>query len=193
MPHRKSSMFVVLIAVSACLLLAFALLGATPKRRTASARGPALAKRGEYLVTVTGCNDCHTPGTFYGAPDFHRMLSGSEVGWIGPWGVVYARNLTPDAETGLGKWRASEIVSTIRTGLTPDGRHLAPIMPWMDFAKLTDADANAIAAYLKSIPAVSHKVPDAVPPDQAAGVPGVTFPPPPAWDAPPGGGPAGGK
>jgi len=52
--------------------------------------------RGRYLVTLMSCNDCHTPGYFYGAPDTTRRLSGSDIGWIGPWGVVHARNLTPD-------------------------------------------------------------------------------------------------
>src|SRR5689334_8822018 len=56
------------------------------------------AARGGYLVSIAGCNDCHTPGTFYGAPDHARLLSGSEMGWAGPWGTVYAANLTPDRE-----------------------------------------------------------------------------------------------
>ncbi|HEU4765605.1 MAG TPA: hypothetical protein VFT93_08150, partial [Candidatus Eisenbacteria bacterium] len=47
-------------------------------------------QRGQYLVTVLGCHDCHTPGTLYGAPDMSRQLSGSELGWQGPWGVSYA-------------------------------------------------------------------------------------------------------
>ena len=82
--------------------------------------------RGEYLTTIMGCNDCHTPGTFFGAPDFGRKLSGSELGWVGPWGTTYARNLTPDAETGIGSWSADDIVKTIRTGQRADGTEVLP-------------------------------------------------------------------
>lgn len=55
-------------------------------------------ERGEYLAIIGGCNDCHIPGAFYGSPDFDRRLAGAEMGWVGPWGTSYARNLTPDAE-----------------------------------------------------------------------------------------------
>ena len=140
--------------------------------------------RGKYLVTVMGCNDCHTPGTFYGAPDMKRFLPGSEMGWAGPWGTVYAANLTPDAETGLGKWTEAEIAKAIRTGNRPDGRQLAPIMPWMNFANLTDADANGIAAYLKTLPPVKHAVPAPVAPGETPKGPVLVMPPPSAWDAP---------
>lgn len=140
--------------------------------------------RGKYLVTVMGCNDCHTPGTFYGAPDMKRFLAGSEMGWAGPWGTVYAANLTSDPQTGLGKWSEAEIAKTIRTGNRPDGRQLAPVMPWMNFASLTDADALAIAAYLKTLPPVTHAVPAPVAPGETPKGPVLVFPPPSAWDAP---------
>ena len=142
------------------------------------------AERGKYLVTVMGCGDCHTPGTLYGGPNMSRYLAGSELGWTGPWGVVCARNLTSDPETGLGKWTVEQIAHAIRTGNRPDGRQLAPIMPWMNFANLTDSDATAIASYLKTVPAVSHKVPEPVPPGQTPSGPALVFPPPSAWDAP---------
>src|SRR5262249_18358274 len=90
--------------------------------------------RGTYLVTGMGCTACHTPGTFYGSPDPARFLAGSELGWSGPWGVVYAANLTPDPETGIGYWTAAELAKAIRTGNRPDGRQLAVIMPWQNFA-----------------------------------------------------------
>ncbi|HZI88914.1 MAG TPA: c-type cytochrome [Candidatus Polarisedimenticolia bacterium] len=140
--------------------------------------------RGKYLVQITGCNDCHTPGYFYGAPDTTRLLSGSELGWKGPWGVSYARNLTPDPSTGIGPWTESDIVTAVRTGKRPDGRQLMPPMPWPDFAALTDEDAGAIAKYLKSIPPVTHKVPDILGPDAAPTGSIMAFPPPSAWDAP---------
>jgi mono/diheme cytochrome c family protein len=73
--------------------------------------------------------------------------------------VFHGPNLTPDNETGLGTWSETDIVTAIRTGVRPDGRELAPIMPWRAFANLTTPDAKAIAAYLKSLPPVSNKVP----------------------------------
>ena len=102
-------------------------------------------ERGKYLVTFGGCNDCHTPGYFFGKPDMGRFLGGSEVGFELPgMGVFYGPNLTPDDETGLGKWSTQEIVTAITKGQRPDGRMLAPIMPWHAFANLTPADTLAI-------------------------------------------------
>jgi mono/diheme cytochrome c family protein len=142
--------------------------------------------RGRYLVTIMSCNDCHTPGYFYGAPDTNRRLSGSDVGWVGPWGVVRARNLTPDSATGIGTWTKEQIVTALRTGNTPDGAQLAPIMPWMNYANILDeGDAMAIAAYLKSLPPVTHKNLDRIPPDGKETGALIHFPPPPAWDVPP--------
>ncbi len=150
-------------------------------------------ERGEYLTTIQGCNDCHTPGTFYGDPDFNRKLSGSELGWVGPWGTTYARNLTPDPETGLGNWSEDDIVKALRTGQRADGSVVLPPMPWQMFSNLTDEDAYAIAAYLKSLPVVSHKVPDKLPPGTKPAKNDWVLPEPLAWDAPrtpPGGAPA---
>ena len=125
-----------------------------------SARAQDPVARGKYLATFGGCNDCHTPGYFFGKPDETRALSGSEVGFEIPGlGVFHGPNLTPDKETGLGNWAAEEIVTALQTGVRPDKRILAPIMPWKALAQLTKDDATAIVAYLKSIPAVSNKVP----------------------------------
>ncbi len=147
-------------------------------------------ERGKYLVTIMACNDCHTPGTFYGAPDFERFLSGSELGWVGPWGVVYAANLTSDPETGLGQWKPEQIAMAIRSGNRPDGRQLAPAMPWLNYSNLTEDDALAIAAYLKTLKPVKHAVPKPLPPGEAPKGPVLAFPPPSAWDAPRTGAPA---
>ena len=116
--------------------------------------------RGKYLVNFGGCIDCHTPGYFFGKPDMARALGGSEVGFEIPGlGVFYGPNLTPDKDTGLGNWTKAQIVTALQKGQRPDGRVLAPIMPWKAFANLTKRDAEAIAAYLKSLPPVSNKVP----------------------------------
>jgi mono/diheme cytochrome c family protein len=125
-------------------------------------------ERGKYLVTIGSCTDCHTPGHFLGKPDTARHLGGSEVGFeIPEVGTFYGPNLTPDKATGLGSWSERDIVTAIRTGKRPDGRTLAPIMPWVALADLTDSDAEAIAAYLKSLPPVSNKVPGPFAPGEA--------------------------
>jgi mono/diheme cytochrome c family protein len=117
-------------------------------------------ERGAYLVSVAGCGDCHTPGYFLGQPDFARALAGSEVGFEIPGlGTFYGPNLTPDRQTGLGAWTEAEIVAAVTTGVRPDGRILAPAMPWMGYANFTPEDAAAIAAFLKSVPPVSNEVP----------------------------------
>ncbi len=117
-------------------------------------------ERGKYLTQLGGCTDCHTPGNFLGHPDMAKYLGGSDVGFAVPGlGVFVGPNLTPDTETGLGGWTVQQIAAAITTGARPDGRVLAPVMPWPSFAHLTKADALAIAAFLKTLPPVNHKVP----------------------------------
>ena len=148
--------------------------------------------RGKYLVTVAGCNDCHTPwhvGAKGPEPDMTRMLSGhpqnanlppppklpegpwtvtaaaTNTAWSGPWGVSFTANLTPDPETGLGKWTQRNFTDTIRTGRHMGrGRPILPPMPIPMYKNFTDADLQAIFSYLQTIPAVKNKVPEPLPP-----------------------------
>lgn len=137
------------------------------------------AARGKYLVQLGGCNDCHTAGYLLGKVDTSRYLGGSDVGLEVPGlGVFVAPNLTPDKDTGLGNWTKQEIVTAIRTGVRPDGRVLAPIMPWRGLAALTNADADAIADFLESLPPVVHKVPGPFGPNEKVPVPRMTVVPP---------------
>jgi len=138
--------------------------------------------RGKVISFSSGCQDCHTPGTFYGATDTTRMLSGSELGWEGPWGVTFPRNLTPDAETGIASWTEEDIITAFRTGHRPDQTQIMPPMPWPAYALMSDEDAHALAAFIKSLPPVHHKAPDKIPPGVKFNGPRLTFPPPPAWD-----------
>jgi hypothetical protein len=152
--------------------------------------------RGKYLVTVGGCNDCHTPwklGPTGPEPDMSRMLSGhpeqqamppapklpagpwatsvaaSMTAWSGPWGVSFTANLTPDPETGLGKWSEKDFIDTIRTGRhLGRGRQILPPMPWFNYAEMTDDDLRAVFAYLKSIPPIRNRVPEPLPPATAS-------------------------
>lgn len=116
--------------------------------------------RGKYLATIGDCIDCHTPGYFFSKPDMTRYLGGSDVGFeVGDLGVFVGPNLTLDKETGLGAWTPEQIATALTTGVRPDGRILAPIMPWRALANLTKPDVQALVAYLRSLPSVSHKVP----------------------------------
>ena len=169
------------------LTLVTAVSCTTPASKQAEEDKPATMtplQRGEYIATISGCNDCHTPGAFYGGPDFKRQLSGSEVGWRGPWGVSYARNLTPDLETGLGTWTNVEIERALRSGVRKDGTPILPPMPWPSLSRLTPDDMGSLIAYLKSLPPIKHKVPTDVPPNGMAHGPTLDLPAPSAWDAP---------
>src|SRR5215475_1168157 len=142
------------------LLAAVAALTAAVPMTPAGAADPAQVARGKYLVTIASCHDCHTPGYFLGKPDMARYLGGSDVGFELPgMGVFVGPNLTPDKETGLGSWTDAQVVAAIQKGTRPDGRMLAPIMPYHAFANLTPQDAQAIVAFLRSLPPIENKVP----------------------------------
>jgi mono/diheme cytochrome c family protein len=169
---------------------------AAPKGGAATGKTKDLIARGEYLVTIGGCNDCHTPwrmGQNGPEPDLSRMLSGHPAtlempsapqlpegpwggavaktltAWSGPWGVSFTANLTPDRETGLGSWTEKDFVETIRSGRhLGRGRQILPPMPWFNYAKATDEDLKAIFAYLRSIPPIENRVPEPIPPAATA-------------------------
>ena len=94
-----------------------------------------------------------------GKPDPAGYLAGSDQGWAVPMGVFWPSNITADPETGIGKWSEADIVKLLRTGMTPEGREVAPMMPWRAYKTLTDADVHALAAFIRSVPAVKHAVP----------------------------------
>ena len=158
----KISGRVAMASTAAIAALAAVLIAACSKEQPA-------ADRGKYLVTIAGCNDCHTPGYFFGKPDMARFLGGSDVGFEIPGlGAFAGRNITPDKETGIGTWTTDEIVTALQTGKRPDGRMLAPIMPWHAFANFTKDDATAIAVYLQSLPPVKNAVAGPFGPGQQA-------------------------
>lgn len=141
-----------------------------------------VVERGKYMVGLLGCGSCHTNGALVGAPDMGQLLAGSDTGiaWSNPLavpnpGIVYPANLTPDMETGIGTWTLAEIVAMIRTGVDKHSGQTLPVMPWPSYSNIQEDDANAIAAYLLSLPAVSHRVPANVQPGQRARAPFVHF------------------
>lgn len=170
-----------------CVTPALFIFGAQKVKRPVI---PDPVARGKYLVTFGGCNDCHTPLKLTSAgpvPDLARMLSGHPhdpklpspdlkpgpwfaatagmTAWAGPWGITYAANLTPDANTGLGIWTEDMFVKAMRTGRHMGaGREILPPMPWRNLGALNDEDLKAIYAYLRTIPAIANQVPRSVSP-----------------------------
>jgi hypothetical protein len=117
--------------------------------------GPAARQRNGQ-----GAHPFDHSGDLLGKPDLTRTLAGSEVGFGIPGvGVFVGGNVTPDKETGLGDWTTEQIIAAITKGAMPDGRKLFPVMPWPELAHLSADDAQAIAAYLKSLPPVKNAVP----------------------------------
>ena len=142
----------------------------------AACGSPAAAQddRGAYLVSIMDCSGCHTPGALIGAPDMDRALSGGDVGFeIPALGIFYPPNLTSDA-SGAGSWTADEIIAAVTKGVRPDGRQLAPVMPYHAYAALTSDDAQALAQYLKKTAPIANQVPDPVGPGEAPPLPYLT-------------------
>lgn len=134
-----------------------------------------VTSRGEYLSRIMDCGGCHTPGALTGSPDQTRKLSGSQIGFQVPGvGYTYPPNLTTDLRTGIGAWSEVEIIRAVRTGVRPDGRMLVPVMPWPSYAALSDADAQALARYLKSLKPIEHAAPPLTGADRPAPSPYLT-------------------
>jgi len=147
---------------------------------------------GKYIVHTSGCDDCHTPKMFTEKGpvfDTTKLLSGHQQGeilplldlkalgqnqwaattmgltaWVGPWGISYASNITPDKATGIGTLSEEMFIKTMREGkFMGVGRPLLPPMPWEVYGKKTDEDLKAIYAYLMSIKPIHNEVPQPVP------------------------------
>jgi mono/diheme cytochrome c family protein len=146
-------------------LLSIGTLSAIAAGASAADGRDVLVARGEYLVAVGGCNDCHTVGHFAGHEDRTQILAGSDVGFEDPVkGVVVGPNLTPDKATGLGLWTDRQIEIAFTAGVQPDGKVLSPLMPWPRLSRLSKDDARAIIAYLRSLRPVNRKTPGPFPP-----------------------------
>jgi hypothetical protein len=133
--------------------------------------------RGRYVFLLADCNGCHS------------VHDNSRLGWpvapggfakgqvmpaeLGLPGRVVAPNITQDKETGIGAWTDQEILSAVRGGIGRDGRTLFPMMPYMFFRSMSDSDAKALVAYLRTIPPASNRLPRTELP------PGMKLPPPP--------------
>lgn len=150
-----------------------------------------LIARGKYLVTIGACHDCHSPKIFTAegiAIDTTRLLSGhpadqqippvvqtkdwvlfngSLTAFVGPWGISYSANLTPD-DTGIGNWKFEQFKTAIRKGKSKGlegNRPLLPPMPWEMYKNMTDEDLKSVFTYLKSLPPINNLVPAPVSPN----------------------------
>jgi hypothetical protein len=113
-------------------------------------------ERGEYLAAMLGCPYCHMPMGPQG-PDFTRPFAGgAEI--PEKFGTWRSPNITQDKETGIGNWTDDQIAAAIRQGTRPDGEQLFPIMPYLNYNRMTDDDTKAIVAYLRTVKPVVNKV-----------------------------------
>lgn len=175
------------------------LFACTPKKNETNNQRAELSQsekieKGKQLVTVLGCNDCHSPKmmTAMGpVPDTLRLLSGhpadeqlapfdkavlksyvlfnmNNTAATGPWGTSFAANLTPDP-SGIGSWTEEQFMRAMKEGKwkgLENSRSLLPPMPWPSYSQMPDEDLKAIFAYLKSLKPVNNPVPMAIPPSE---------------------------
>jgi cytochrome c5 len=109
-----------------------------------------LIKRGEYLAKAGDCIACHT-----NAPEKGKPFAGG-LPMKTPFGTVYSPNITPDKETGIGKWTEAQFIKAMTRGISPSGHYYYPAFPYLYFNKITPSDLKALKAYFDSIPAVSQ-------------------------------------
>lgn len=136
--------------------------------------------RGKYIATIAGCTSCHTPlKAEYQNPqsltleqiqtialneveahDTEKLLAGGRLFDLGPAGMVFTKNITPDEETGVGSWSEDQLKLAIKTGVDNKGKLLFPVMPYHVYNGMADADVEAVIAYLHSVKAVNNQVPE---------------------------------
>ena len=187
----------ILLGISSLLFLS--LLSCSNQTESKSLSNEEMIERGAYLVEFGGCHDCHTPKVYTDmgpVPDTTKLLAGHFEGtaiptgdvnmvgpdkwvmteknftaWVGPWGISYSANLTPDNATGIGTLSEEMFIKTLREGKWMGvGRPLLPPMPWPGIGSISDEDLKCIYAYLMSIKPIHNMVPQPVSPDKMADV-----------------------
>jgi mono/diheme cytochrome c family protein len=170
-------------------------LAATPAAHPQTAKpSKTRVDRGQYLVKTGACGDCHSPKVFGPqgpvehptlalsghqagttlpqvpsgviAPDKWGAIASSDLtAWVGPWGISFAANLTPDPATGIGAWTEERFLSSMRRGKhLGNGRPILPPMPWQAIGQMSDQDLKDMFAYLMSLKPIENKVPEPTPP-----------------------------
>lgn len=115
---------------------------------------PELVKKGEYLTKAGDCIACHTDTSKENPPPFAGGL-----GIKTPFGTFYTNNITPDPETGIGKWSDRDFIKAMHDGLSPHNANYFPVFPYLYFNRVSDEDLIAIKAYLNAIPPVKYTPP----------------------------------
>lgn len=137
------------------------------------ARAETLVERGGYLVNaVMACDLCHTPRGPSGLV-MEKRFSGGPQTWDEPTFKVKGSNITPDPETGIGKWTDAQLKGALTDGIRPDGTPIAPIMPFAFYKVMPPRDLDAVVAYMRTIPAVRNEVPT---PSYKAQMPTISIP-----------------
>lgn len=140
--------------------LVFAAMAAVVSLSDATAGGESLKDRGAYLVNgILACANCHTPRDANG-PIVSQPLAGGRV-FETPAFKAFASNITPDRDTGIGRWSDSELRTFMTTGERPSGVPVAPIMPTAFYKALTPHDLDALIVYLRSVAPIRNEVPPA--------------------------------
>jgi mono/diheme cytochrome c family protein len=128
-----------------------------------AAAADTLLERGKYLVEgILTCGNCHTPRGPGGVLDTARLHAGGPQTWDTSEYTVKGANITPDRESGIGGWSANDVRRALRDGVRPNGQQLSPQMPCGYYRIFTPADLEAVVVYVRSLPAVSSKVPASV-------------------------------
>jgi mono/diheme cytochrome c family protein len=155
---------------AAVALGAAALAGCSAKSEAPRVVAASEVAAGRYLVTIGGCNDCHTQGwnTSGGKLPEGQWLTGTKVGWQGPWGVTYPQNLRLTA----AKMTEAEFVHMLHT------RTDRPPMPWMNLNRMNEADAKAIYVFLRSLGPAGEAMPAGTAPGEAVTTPVIPVEPP---------------
>ena len=135
----------------------------------------AIAERGRTIVMNAGCIGCHATNGSQG-PDLSKYLAGGGLKFTTKHGTFVSRNLTPDPETGLARRTDDEVKRVLRSGTFSDGHVVSyTMMPWAGFSSWTEEDRHAVVVYLRSLPAVKHRIPEPtfeaadLPPDAVEG------------------------
>jgi mono/diheme cytochrome c family protein len=145
------------MTLGAVSLMAMAAASAQAPVAPAGASAQSPLARGTYLMNgIVACGNCHTPQTPQGPVPGKELAGGTP--FREGFGVAYAPNITPDPETGIGKWTDQQIITAIREGKRPDGTIIGPPMPVPLYRDMSDEDVQAIVAYIRAVPAVVNKV-----------------------------------
>lgn len=161
----------IIAALSAIVVVALGVFGYFYFRNPATAppanivvdKSPERVARGKYIFTrLSYCDDCHSEQDFSrlarpvveSTRGYGKLMADKDMP-----GEIYAANITPDVETGIGSWTDGEKIRAIREGVDKNGRTLFPIMPYSFYRYMSDDDVQALVAYLDTMPAIQHKLP----------------------------------